>query len=171
MAYILHVSHWPLYEILVQLCCGCPVRRLRTRTTRSCSWTVWRRWLRRVYRAVMTWTCLTPATPEHWVLSRPISTCPRPCPVWALAVFTHPLTVGVWATPPGLPWWPGPTTTWALCTVVTARRRTPPNTAVAASNVMWAAAAAVVLTSQAHWSDVCTWNSELWTTEWHRQNS
>jgi len=135
--------------------CWC-VRRRRTRTTPNCLWTVWKRWSRRVYLAVMIWTYHTPATQEPWVPSRPTSTCRRRCRVSALAVYTRRPTAAL--VTPALPWWPDPTTTSARlrCMVVTGRHPTRRNTAAAAWNVMQPAAVAVEVgqTSRTHSSDL-----------------
>jgi len=102
----------------------------------SCSSTVWRRWWRRVCRAVTTSTFHIHATRELWVPSRPTSTFPPPCQAWVLAVSTlRPTAVsptsGRWRWPPRrMTTW----ARWAPCTVAMDRPRTRPSTAEAVSS-------------------------------------
>ena len=69
--------------------CGRGARRRRTRTTPSCSSTVWKRWWRHACRAATTSTCRTRATRARSPPSPQTSTSARPCPASASAASTR----------------------------------------------------------------------------------
>lgn len=77
------------------------VRRHRIRTMRSCSWTAWRRWLRRV---CLEMTSMSITTIRGHLESPPTSTCLHRCPAsaWEASSLRRIRTPPTWR-------WPVPT--------------------------------------------------------------